>query len=39
MSLTDTAVRHAKPREKPYKLSDAGGLYLRVETNGPSSDV
>jgi integrase len=34
MSLTDTAVRNAKPREKPYKLSDAGGLYLRVETNG-----
>jgi len=26
--LTDTAVRNAKPREKPHKLSDSGALYL-----------
>lgn len=26
--LTDTAVRNAKPREKPYKLSDSGALYV-----------
>jgi integrase len=34
MSLTDTAVRNAKPREKSYKLSDAHGLYLQVEPSG-----
>src|SRR6185312_12443761 len=32
--LTDTAVRNAKPREKPYKLSDSGALYLLVSPNG-----
>src|SRR5258708_8052548 len=34
MSLTDTAARNAKPREKPYKLSDGHGLYLQVEPSG-----
>src|SRR5271165_3586035 len=34
MTLTDTAVRNAKPREKPYKLSDGHGLYLQVEPSG-----
>src|SRR3984957_4192622 len=34
MSLTDAAARNAKPREKSYKLSDAGGLYLQVEPSG-----
>ena len=28
--LTDTAIRNAKPREKPYKLSGGGGLYLLI---------
>lgn len=28
--LTDTACKNAKPRPNPYKLSDGGGLYLRV---------
>jgi hypothetical protein len=27
-------VRNAKPREKPYKLSDSKGLYLQVEPSG-----
>ena len=27
--LTDATIRAAKPREKPYKLSDSGGLYLQ----------
>lgn len=31
MPLTDTAVRNAKPKGKPYKLSDAGGLFLLVQ--------
>ncbi|MGP3224909.1 tyrosine-type recombinase/integrase [Serratia nevei] len=34
MPLTDTAIRGAKPKEKPYKLSDAQGLYLLVHPNG-----
>jgi integrase len=32
--LTDTAVRNAKPREKPYKLSDSGALYLLISPGG-----
>jgi integrase len=34
MSLTETAVRNAKSREKPYKLSDEKGLYVQVNPNG-----
>ena len=30
MKLTDTKIRTAKPRERPYKLFDGGGLYLMV---------
>lgn len=32
--LTDTAVRKAKAQEKPYKLSDTGGLFLLVTPPG-----
>ena len=32
--LTDTACRTSKPREKAYKLSDAGGLHLLIQPNG-----
>jgi hypothetical protein len=35
--LTDVKIRQAKPREKAYKLSDAGGLYLVVTPNGARS--
>jgi integrase len=34
MPLTDIEVRHAKPREKPYKLSDERGMYLEVTPTG-----
>lgn len=34
MSLTDIAIRNAKPKEKPYKLSDGGGLFLWVQPTG-----
>lgn len=34
MPLTDTAVRSARPDSKPYKLSDARGLYLQVQPGG-----
>ncbi|WP_024930695.1 Arm DNA-binding domain-containing protein [Methylophilus sp. OH31] len=34
MALSDTAIRNAKPAEKPYKLYDERGLYLIVNPNG-----
>jgi len=34
MSLTDTAIRNAKAKKKPYKLSDEKGLYLLVNKTG-----
>ncbi len=34
MALTDIKIKTAKPLEKPYKLSDSGGLYLLVNRNG-----
>ena len=32
--LTANAVKHAKPKEKAYKLSDRDGLYLLVKPSG-----
>lgn len=32
--LTDIQLRNAKPADKPYKLSDGGGLYVEVMPNG-----
>lgn len=34
MALTDTAIRKAKPGEKPVKLTDEKGLYLLLNPNG-----
>ncbi|MGB8899301.1 MAG: Arm DNA-binding domain-containing protein, partial [Methylocella sp.] len=34
MPLTDTAVRNARGRENPQKLSDGGGLHLLVNPDG-----
>ena len=34
MALTDTAIRNAKPKDKPYKVADAGGIYLLVNPRG-----
>ncbi len=34
MSLTDTAIRNAKPGDKTRKLFDGGGLYLEVAPSG-----
>jgi integrase len=34
MPLSDAQIRAAKPRDKDYKLSDGGGLYLQVATSG-----
>lgn len=32
--LTDSAIKAAKPKEKPYKLTDGQGLYLEITPNG-----
>lgn len=34
MALTDTAVRNAKPTDKPRKLADEKGLFLQIHPNG-----
>ncbi|RUS68099.1 Prophage integrase IntS [Saezia sanguinis] len=34
MVLTDTAIKHAKPLSKPYRLPDGSGLYLLVQPSG-----
>jgi hypothetical protein len=36
-TLTDTAVRGAKPADKPQKLFDGGGLFLFVAPSGTKS--
>lgn len=34
MALSDFALKNAKPREKPYRLSDGDGLHLLIRPNG-----
>lgn len=34
MPLSDVKVRNTRPKEKPYKLADAGGLFLLVTPSG-----
>lgn len=34
MALNEVKVRNAKPKEKPYKLSDSEGLYLHITETG-----
>jgi len=34
MKLTDTAIRKAKPTDKPYKLFDGRGLYIEIPCTG-----
>ena len=34
MKLTDPIIKAAKPRDKPYKLSDGDGLVLLIQPNG-----
>lgn len=34
MPLTDTECRKAEPRDKPYRLADAGGMYLEIMPTG-----
>ena len=32
--LTDTKCRNARPKDKPFKLTDGKGLYLEVKPSG-----
>lgn len=32
--LTDTAIKNAKPQDKPYKIADEKGMFLLVNPNG-----
>ena len=34
MALTFAAIKNAKGRDKPYKLTDGDGLFLHVTPNG-----
>jgi len=34
MKLTDAAIKKAKPKTKPHKMADGGGLFLLVQPNG-----
>jgi hypothetical protein len=34
MPLTDIALRHARPRERVYRLNDGRGLVLLIQLNG-----
>jgi integrase len=34
ISLSDAKARNAKPRAKPYKISDGGGLFLLIKPSG-----
>lgn len=34
MALTQLKIQNAKPKEKPYKLGDSGGLYMLVTPQG-----
>lgn len=34
MALTDLKIRNAKPKSKPYKLFDTGGLFLYIPKSG-----
>ncbi|MCG2840765.1 tyrosine-type recombinase/integrase [Sandaracinobacter sp. RS1-74] len=35
--LTDAGLKHLKPKEKAYKVTDRDGMYVRVGTNGTIS--
>jgi len=35
MPLTELEIKNAQAREKPFKLTDGGWLFLLVNPNGP----
>ena len=34
MYLTDAKLRSLRPRSRPYKVADGGGLFILVKPNG-----
>lgn len=34
MALTDVRIRQSKPKEKPFRLADGGGLMIEIRPNG-----
>ena len=32
--LTDTVINNYRPRDKPFKISDGGGMFLLIKPNG-----
>ena len=32
--LSETEIKHAKPKGKPYSLADGKGLYLKIKPSG-----
>jgi hypothetical protein len=34
LPLTDVQIRNAKPRDKPYSLTDGHGLYIEIMPTG-----
>ncbi len=32
--LSDVAIKNAKPKDKPYRISDGGGMFLEVTPTG-----
>src|SRR5258705_12676032 len=34
MAITDTEIKRAKPEQKPYSMSDSGGLHLVISPAG-----
>jgi len=34
MPLKDTRIKNAKPKDKPYKLTDGDGMYIEIRPNG-----
>lgn len=39
MSLTSAKIRTLKPSDKPFKVSDSHGLYLRVKPVAPATGI
>jgi hypothetical protein len=37
MPLTNTAIKNAQPKQKPFKLSDGNGMYLLVNSTSEGS--
>ncbi len=34
MALTELQAENAKPKDRPYKLTDGGGMFLLVQPTG-----